>query len=224
MEKEQILSEMVAKLGKTSLSQRTISGYVEGNLPTDGVEPDDAYWQKHVGFLKSLDGNFSHDVAHAVDEFKKSYKADGTDSGDRGTKGGSNDDSGNAGSHEDALLKRLEAMEERLKESENQAKKERMRKEVSDKAESLKVSNKALWKDAVMMVELNDDTDAGKLLEETKKVYERKLKSYIGEGTTPYGGTQRQVGVHQDTEEAKAKREAFKARMEGMGRLPKREH
>ena len=107
MEKEQILSEMVAKLGKTSLSQRTISGYVEGNLPTDGVEPDDAYWQKHVGFLKSLDGNFSHDVAHAVDEFKKSYKADGTDSGDRGTKGGSNDDSGNAGSHEDALLKRL---------------------------------------------------------------------------------------------------------------------
>ena len=34
MEKEQILSEMVAKLGKTSLSQRTISGYVEGNLPT----------------------------------------------------------------------------------------------------------------------------------------------------------------------------------------------
>lgn len=119
MEKEQILSEMVAKLGKTSLSQRTISGYVEGNLPTDGVEPDDAYWQKHVGFLKSLDGNFSHDVAHAVDEFKKSYKADGTDSGDRGTKGGSNDDSGNAGSHEDALLKRLEAMEERLKESEN---------------------------------------------------------------------------------------------------------
>ena len=197
MEKEQILSEMVAKLGKTSLSQRTISGYVEGNLPTDGVEPDDAYWQKHVGFLKSLDGNFSHDVAHAVDEFKKSYKADGTDSGDRGTKGGSNDDSGNAGSHEDALLKRLEAM---------------------------KVSNKALWKDAVMMVELNDDTDAGKLLEETKKVYERKLKSYIGEGATPYGGTQRQVGVHQDTEEAKAKREAFKARMEGMGRLPKREH
>ena len=177
-----------------------------------------------MGFLKSLDGNFSHDVAHAVDEFKKSYKADGTDSGDRGTKGGSNDDSGNAGSHEDALLKRLEAMEERLKESENQAKKERMRKEVSDKAESLKVSNKALWKDAVMMVELNDDTDAGKLLEETKKVYERKLKSYIGEGATPYGGTQRQVGVHQDTEEAKAKREAFKARMEGMGRRPKREH
>ena len=50
MEKEQILSEMIAKIGKTSLSQRTISGYVEGNLPADGVEPDDAYWQKHVEF------------------------------------------------------------------------------------------------------------------------------------------------------------------------------
>lgn len=115
MEKEQILSEMVAKLGKTSLSQRTISGYVEGNLPTDGVEPDDAYWQKHVGFLKSLDGNFSHDVAHAVDEFKKNYKADPPGGDD----GGSKSDSGNAGSRDDTLLKRLEAMEERLKESEN---------------------------------------------------------------------------------------------------------
>ena len=77
MEKEQILSEMVAKLGKTSLSQRTISGYVEGNLPTDGVEPDDAYWQKHVGFLKSLDGNFSHDVAHAVVSSKRATRQTG---------------------------------------------------------------------------------------------------------------------------------------------------
>ncbi|WP_456095230.1 hypothetical protein [Paraprevotella xylaniphila] len=223
MEKEQILSEMIAKIGKTSLSQRTISGYVEGNLPADGVEPDDAYWQKHVDFLKSLDGNFSHDVASEVEKFKKNYKADGSGGSDGGSNSGSNGYSGNTGGHDDTILKRLEAMEERFMESENQAKKERIRKEVSDKAESLKVSNKALWKDAVMMVELNDDTDAVKLLEETKKVYEKKLKSYIGEGAAPFGGTQKQAGVPQDTEEAKAKREAFKARMAGMGRLPKRE-
>ena len=73
-----------------------------------------------------------------------------------------------------------------------------------------------------MMVELNDDTDAVKLLEETKKVYEKKLKSYIGEGAAPYGGTQRQAGVPQDTEEASQTR-GFQGRMAGMGRLPKRE-
>lgn len=74
MEKEQILSEITARAGKTSLSQRTLADYVERNLPAEGTEPDEAFWEKHVGFLKSLDGNYSHDVSTQVDEFKKNYK------------------------------------------------------------------------------------------------------------------------------------------------------
>ena len=45
MEKEQILSEIGTRLGQTSLSQRTLSDYVDGNLPAEGTEPDDAYWE-----------------------------------------------------------------------------------------------------------------------------------------------------------------------------------
>ncbi|MEB3372631.1 hypothetical protein SFC43_01450 [Bacteroides sp. CR5/BHMF/2] len=71
MEKEQILSEITTRIGKTSLSQRTLTDYVSSNLPTEGAEPDDAFWEKHVGFLKSLDGNFSHDVSTQVEEFKR---------------------------------------------------------------------------------------------------------------------------------------------------------
>ena len=97
-------------------------------------------------FLKSLDGNFSHDVASEVEKFKKNYKADGSGGSDGGSNSGSNGYSGNTGGHDDTILKRLEAMEERFMESENQAKKERIRKEVSDKAESLKVSNKLCGK------------------------------------------------------------------------------
>lgn len=74
MEKEQILSTINEKLGQTSLSARTISDYVNGNLPGEGIEPDEAYWEKHVNFLKSLGGNFSADVAAQVNDFKKNYK------------------------------------------------------------------------------------------------------------------------------------------------------
>lgn len=74
MDKEEILSEMENRVGKTSLSKRTLSDYVGANLPAAGTEPDEAFWVKHAGFLKSLDGNYSHDVSVKVEEFKKSYK------------------------------------------------------------------------------------------------------------------------------------------------------
>lgn len=39
MEKEQILSEITTRVGKTSLSQRTLTDYVNRNLPAEGTEP-----------------------------------------------------------------------------------------------------------------------------------------------------------------------------------------
>lgn len=68
METEQIVStatERLASEGQTSLSQRTISDYFAQNLPSEGTEPDAAYWDKHIPILKSLSLNFSHDVAEA---------------------------------------------------------------------------------------------------------------------------------------------------------------
>lgn len=76
MEKEKILSTLTEKLGTTGLSAKTIGDYLDGNLPAEGVEPDDAYFTKHVTILKSLSGNFNHDVAQQVENFKKNYKPD----------------------------------------------------------------------------------------------------------------------------------------------------
>jgi hypothetical protein len=42
MEKEKILSTLTEKLGTTGLSAKTIGDYLDGNLPAEGVEPDDA--------------------------------------------------------------------------------------------------------------------------------------------------------------------------------------
>lgn len=78
MEKEQILSTINEKLTaqgiKTEPFQRTFGDYLNENLPAEGTEPDDAYFDKHVRVLKSLAGQYSHDFATAVEDFKKNYK------------------------------------------------------------------------------------------------------------------------------------------------------
>ena len=63
MEKEKILSTLIEKLGKTSLSQRTIEVYVDKHLPAEGIDPDEAYWSAAVDTLKALDGQYNHDIA-----------------------------------------------------------------------------------------------------------------------------------------------------------------
>ena len=67
MEKEQILSTINEKLGNTNFSEKTISDYVDAFIPETEENPD---FDKHVGFLKLLYGNFSADVAKQVNEAK----------------------------------------------------------------------------------------------------------------------------------------------------------
>lgn len=67
MEQEKIVSELLGKIGETSLSKRTIETYVSLNPLAEGVEPDDAYYSKAVEFIKAMQGQYNHDIA----EFKK---------------------------------------------------------------------------------------------------------------------------------------------------------
>ena len=50
------------------------------------------------------------------------------------------------------------------------------------------MSNKALWEDVANLVPITEDMDESKLEEETKRLYESKLKAYSGDGATPYRG------------------------------------
>ncbi len=211
MEKEQILSTINEKLGKTSLSERTISDYVDGNLPAEGIEPDDAYWEKHTKFLKSLDGNFSASVAAQVNDFKKNYKPE-TKPEDKGEKGEKSD-----------LEKRLEQLENAQKESARNASANALRSEVSAKAKSLKVANEAIWEDAVKSVEIGENDTADDVTAKAKARYESQLRRYMGEGAAPYGSSNRQ-GASKEAEKAAAdRREAFKEQQRKAGRLPKKQ-
>lgn len=74
MEKEQILSELTTRLGQTSLSSQTLMKYIDLNPLEEGSEPDDTYFNKATGFLQGLQGQYNHDVATQVEDFKKNYK------------------------------------------------------------------------------------------------------------------------------------------------------
>lgn len=73
MDKEKILPKLIEKIGKTSLSDKTISDYATSiaSLMTDEAQLTEEFFSAHATIIKSMDGNFSHDVAAQVEEAKK---------------------------------------------------------------------------------------------------------------------------------------------------------
>ena len=209
MEKEQILSTLNEQLGKTSLSPRTINDYVGNNMPAEGSEFD---FERHVKILKSLNGNFSADVAAQVTaqvaDFKKNYKP-ATSTTEKHPKGEESD-----------LLKRIEQLENRLAESAKNASASTLRSEATAKGKSLKVVNEAIWEDAVKAVQIGDNDSADDVTAKAKKEYERLLHRYYGEGIAPYGSSGRQGASKEAEKEMADRREAFKAKMRRSGKLP----
>lgn len=66
MEKETILSTLTEKLGDTQLSDRTLTAYIDAHPVAEGAEPDEAYFTAATTFLKSLQGQYAHDVAEGI--------------------------------------------------------------------------------------------------------------------------------------------------------------
>lgn len=211
MEKETLLSTLTEKLGETPLSQRTIGAYVDNNLPAEGTEPDDAYWERHTAILKSMGGNYRADLAAGIEDFKRTYKPQSPTT-DPANKGGDPD-----------LLKRIEQLEQQNALNAKNASANALRSEVTAKGKSLKVANEAIWADAVAAVQVGDKDTAEDVTANAKRIYEQKLRRYMGEGTEPYGSSSRQGASKEAEEAAKSKREALKKKMQLRGRLPKSE-
>lgn len=68
MTKEELLAKISEKLGKTSLSERTLNSYTENILKTvnDDSQINDVFLESHVGILKSVEGQLSHDIAEGL--------------------------------------------------------------------------------------------------------------------------------------------------------------
>lgn len=197
MEKEQILSTLTEKLGNTSFSQQSLTAYVENNLPAEGTEPDEAYWNRHIAVLNSFQGQFNHDVATKVteqanakfEEYKKNWKPT-TNGNEDGNKGGN--DGGNDGGNEelDALKKQIEELTKLVNDNSNKATQQELMAKVR---EAMKAQNAT---DTYVL----DKTLQGKVLDATKSIeeltkamltdYDKEYKACRGEGAAPRVGEQ----------------------------------
>lgn len=206
MEKEQILSNLQTRLGETSLSERTMMAYIENHLPEGESEPTEEYFAKAEKFFKSLNGQFSHDVAGKVNEFKKNYKPS-TD-----TKEG-----------EDSTITKLMAEVEKLRNEMNQGRlktdAEKMRSEILSKKEELKIRNTAIWEDAVAAVDIQSDSKFDDTFAKAKEIYEGKMRRYFGEGARPYSVAEDSSGKKAQEENAKL-RKGFLDKLRQEGKLP----
>lgn len=211
MDQEQILSELTSQLGQTSLSERTLRDYIAGNIPEEGKEFD---YEKHVKFLSSLNGQYSHDVAAQVEDFKKNYKpkADPEPKPEPAPSAEPED------SEIAKLLSRIDALEKGLKESKESGRKSSLLGKVEALKDSLKVLNKNLWSDCVNALAVEEADSLESLTGKAKAAYEKKLKDYFGAGAAPYGGKSSEQSQAQKKAAADAQ-ESFKARMKAQGRL-----
>lgn len=85
MDNAQIVTEIRNRVGQTNLSDQTITSLITPLVPKDG-DPDENFFTTTSNWLKTLGGNFSHDVATQVtqqvdikanekfEQFKKDFK------------------------------------------------------------------------------------------------------------------------------------------------------
>lgn len=223
MEKETLLAGFNERLGnpdangmyEAGVSSRTLDAYVNGILPTitDDAQVDDAFWSRHTDFIKSMGGQMRHEKA----EFVKNYKPKPAVVEKPVEKPGLGNGTENPEIAE--LKKRMEAMERENAEEKRRMAAKGLRMEAKGKYAELNVANKALWGDAVEMAECKDGMTVDELVKSAKSIYEKKLKEYFGDGATPYGSDESSPALGK--EEADARREAFRKRMQSQGRLPK---
>lgn len=209
MEQEQILTTLTEQLGQTSLSPRTLSTYISENLPEEGKEFN---FDKHVKILKSLGGQYSHDVAEQVtiqtNEFKKNWKPE-TPKPAEPPKNEGNDE----------ISQRIAALENEFKESKRINRDNSLRSKISSLSGSLKVANENLWRDCVNSLKIEENDNEETLTAKAKARYEKKLNEYFGQGAAPYGGASGNTTPPVNSKEAEQRRNDFKQRMKSRGRL-----
>lgn len=179
MTKEQILATLKEKIGETSLSDRTIDAYVTSFLPEEGTEPDAEYFERHASILKSLSGQFNHDVATTIEEYKK-----------KNNPSKPNDPPKKKEEKEglEEILARMEKLEKQNDENTKRLLSEQMKNELLKKSASLTINNKNLWEDEVNGLDYSLFKSADEAFEKVKTNYEEKLTRYTP-GAKPFGAS-----------------------------------
>lgn len=179
---EQIVTNVKAKLGQTSLSDRSLTEYFTAINPQG--EPDDAFYATHVAILKSFGGQFSHDVA----EWKKEYEKNNppvtppAPTPAPAPTGGMSDDVKALFDKQQQTIDRLSALiaAQQKKESEGAIKAA-----AEEYGKTLNADKPALWKSAVQLTPIAENMTSEQYNAAVKTNYE-SLVAASGNGGQPY--------------------------------------
>ena len=211
MEKEQILSTINERLTaegiKTEPFQRTFGDYLNENLPTEGTEPDDAYFAKHVRILKSLAGQYNHDFAAQVEDFKKNYKPE------------TKQDPPQPNKEVEDLKKQLADLTKRLDEKESKLTQEQLMSQVKAEMKKQGATDEYVLKQTLRGVTFDAKKSVADLAKEMLTAYDSELTACRGKGAAPRNGERITGGKGQTYADQYF---ANKRRKEGWGKQPEK--
>lgn len=186
MEKEQILSTINEKLAaqgiKTEPFQRTFGDYVNENLPAEGTEPDDAYFDRHVRILKSISGQFNHEVAEQVEDFKKNYKPETTPP--------TNPPHQNPQPNKEVeeLRQQIADFAKRLEERDSQQEQQQLMSQVKAEMKRQGADDDYVLRQTLRNVTLDPKKSVGELTKELLAKYDAEYSDCRGKGSAPRNG------------------------------------
>ena len=213
MTKEELLEKLTAKVGKTSLSERTLSAYAENTLKLvgDDSQVDDAFLEAHASILKTMEGQLSHEISSGIEKWKE---------GNNQKKEGGEDDTNEILALMKQIRKDNAALKARLDEADKKQGQKDYKAKLMSEMRSKGAENEYILKQTIGQKEFDTAKSVEDAVEESLKAYDANYKSCFGDGATPRGNS----GNGTDGNDTGSKAlDAFFDRKAAEGKFPKAE-
>lgn len=213
MTKEELLEKLIAKVGKTSLSERTLSAYAENTLKLvgDDSKVDDAFLEAHASILKTMEGQLSHEISSGIEKWKE---------GNNLKKEGGEDDTNEILELMKKIREDNAALKARLDEADKKQGQKDYKAKLMSEMRSKGAENEYILKQTIGQKEFDTAKSVEDAVEESLKAYDANYKSCFGDGATPRGNS----GNGTDGNDTGSKAlDAFFDRKAAEGKFPKAE-
>lgn len=216
MEKEKLSSDLKGLVGENSLSDRTWNDYIDNTvmpyLPSEADKIPE-YLTKHATTLKSINGQFSHDVAAKVNEAKKAFiQTPQAQPEPQKPEPAKKDDK------PEWFAKYEQEFEQFKAEKANEVKVQKQKQllsTVTSKVKELGADNEDLLEMVIGSTQFAESASEDDCVKQVKAKYDEKYSRLYGEGVRPAFGSSAYIG------NSKAAKEAYKKHLEETGRLKK---
>jgi DNA repair exonuclease SbcCD ATPase subunit len=224
MEREELISKISEKVGRTNVSEQTIGNFVDSFPLADGVEPTEDYIANVANFFgKSVSGNISLEAANAVkplneqiatltEQIDKLKRQSTTSKGDDSLQEMMN------------TLNELKSANEELKSQfsalTTQQTQQQITAQIIQKMKDSKAQDEYVLRNTILKHGKIDTTKSvDELVKDLLKEYDTEFTACRGEGAVPR--TTQLGGSSAESESIKKAREEYKQRLIRAGKLPK---